>query len=310
MRVRSLLIGLCVAVGVAWIAAPGLSQTIFGTILGTVTDPTGAVLPGIIVTVTNQGENISHEVVTDSQGNYQAENLKEGLYSVAVHASGFQRITVQDVRLEPRQIVRADLKLQVSSVEEAVTVEARAELINTESATISANFSSDEVLSLPANYRGAGSTSPYALLAFLPGVQADSGGSISVQGAQPFQVEYTVDGISTVSIRYNGPQRELFPSAENISEMRVQGVGDSAEFGQVGDITTTSKAGTNAFHGSVFEYFQNAALDATAFGQAAWQARQEREYLRRFSGWSDPKEKHIFLCGLRRHALSHWNHAA
>jgi hypothetical protein len=81
------------------------------------------------------------------------------------------------VRLEPRQIVRADLKLQVSSVEEAVTVEARAELINSESATISASFSSDEVLSLPANYRGADSTSLYELLVFLPGVQADSGRS-------------------------------------------------------------------------------------------------------------------------------------
>ena len=114
-----------------WRGSPrlDLSQTIFGTILGTVTDPTGAVLPGIIVTVTNQGENISHEVVTDSQGNYQAENLKEGLYSVAVHASGFHRVTMQDVRLTARQIVRADLKMQVVSQEEAVTVEARAELI-------------------------------------------------------------------------------------------------------------------------------------------------------------------------------------
>ena len=267
MKVRSFVFALCVAVGAGWLDSPSLAQTIFGTILGTVTDPSGAVVPNLIVTVTNQGENTSREVRTDAQGNYQAENLKEGLYSVAVQAPGFRQVTLQDVRLTARQIVRADLKLQVVGQEEAVTVEARAELINTESQTISSSFTSAEVLSLPANYRGAGSTSPYALLAFLPGVQADSGGAISVQGAQPFQVEYTVDGISTASIRYNGPQRELFPSAENISEMKVQGVGDSAEYGQVGDITTTSKAGTNVFHGSLFEYFQNAALDATAFGQ-------------------------------------------
>lgn len=267
MRIRSFVIAAYVAAGVVWFAPPVLAQTVFGTILGTVTDPVGAVLPNISVTVTNQGENTSREVITDAQGNYQAENLKEGLYSVAVQAPGFQRLTLQDVRLTARQIVRADLKLQIVSTQEAITVEARAELINTESPTISSSFTSAEVLSLPANYRGAGSTSPYALLAFLPGVQADSGGAISVQGALPFQVEYTVDGISTVSVRYGGPQRELFPSAENISEMKVQGVSDSAEYGQVGDITTTSKAGTSDFHGSVFEYFQNAALDARAFGQ-------------------------------------------
>jgi hypothetical protein len=79
-------------------------------------------------------------------------------------------------------------------------------------------------------------------------------------------VEYSLDGISTASIRYNGPQREMFPSAENISEMKVQGVSAGSEYGQVGDITTTSKGGSNVFHGSAFEYFQNAALDATPFG--------------------------------------------
>jgi hypothetical protein len=118
---------------------------------------------------------------------------------------------------------------------------------------------------LPANYRGAGSTSPYALLAFLPGVTGDESGAISVQGTGTNQVEYSVDGISTTNIRSSGPQIEMFPSAENISEMKVQGSGGGAEYGNPADITTTSKSGTNVFHGSVFEYFQNAALDATRF---------------------------------------------
>jgi len=267
MKVRHFVMALSIALIAVCIGAPGLAQTTFGSILGTVTDPSGAVMPNVTVTVTNQGENTSREVFSDAQGNYQAENLKAGLYTITARVAGFREVTIKDIVVTARQTVRTDLKLVMGTAAEQVTVEARPELINTESQTISASFGSTEVLDLPANYRGAGSTSPYALLAYLPGVQADTGGAISVQGAQPFQVEYTVDGISTVSIRYNGPQREMFPSAEGISEMKVQGGGDSAEYGQVGDITTTSKAGTNVLHGSVFEYFQNRALDATAFGE-------------------------------------------
>ena len=203
----------------------------------------------VVIKVTNQGENISREVRSDAQGNYQAENLKEGLYTLTVQAQGFRELTVKDVRLTARQIVRTDLKLVVGGASENVTVEARPDLINTESQAISASVTSTEVLGLPANYRGAGSTSPYNLLAFLPGVTGDEDGNISVQGTGVNQAEYSMDGISTVNIRFSGPQRDMFPSAEGISEMKVQGAGGGAEYGGAADITTTSKAGTNAFHG-------------------------------------------------------------
>jgi len=157
------------------------------------------------------------------------------------------------------------MKLTMGNAQEKVTVEANAELVNTETQVISASVTSTEVLSLPANYRGAGSTSPYKLLAFLPGVTGDNDGNISVQGTGTNQAEYSVDGISTTNIRFAGPQVEMFPSAESISEMKVQGSGGGAEYGNPADITTTSKSGTNVFHGSAFEYFQNAALDATRF---------------------------------------------
>jgi hypothetical protein len=180
-------------------------------------------------------------------------------------ATGFKDMVLRDVRLDARQVVRADVKLTMGSAQEKVTVEANAELVNTETQVISTNVTSTEVLGLPANYRGAGSTSPYKLLAFLPGVTGDESGGISVQGTGTNQAEYSVDGISTTNIRFAGPQTEMFPSAESISEMKVQGSGGGAEYGNPADITTTSKSGTNAFHGSAFEYFQNAALDATRF---------------------------------------------
>src|SRR5579864_2170855 len=171
-----------IGLAVVCFAASVFGQSTFGTILGTVTDASGAVIPNIVVKVTNQGENISHEHRTDAQGNYQAENLKEGLYTVTVQVTGFREVVVKDVRLEARQVVRADLKLVVGVASENIIVTANAELINTESQAISASVTSTEVLNLPANYRGAGSTSPYNLLAFLPGVTGDENNNISVQG--------------------------------------------------------------------------------------------------------------------------------
>jgi hypothetical protein len=266
MKFKPFVITFSIVVVASCLATPGLAQSVFGTILGTVTDASGAVVANVVIKVTNQGENISHEVRTDAQGNYQDENLKEGLYTITVQAQGFREVTVKDIRLTARQILRTDLKLVVGATSENVTVEANAELVNTESEAISTSITSTEVLGLPANYRGAGSTSPYNLLAFLPGVTGDKFGQISVQGTGVNQVQYTIDGIDTSSVRYSGPQVDMFPSAESISEMKVQGAGGGAEYGGAADITTISKSGTNVFHGSGFEYFQNAALDALQFG--------------------------------------------
>ncbi len=297
MRVRPFVLALSVALSAVCLASPGLGQTTFGTILGTVTDPSGAVMPDVVVTVTNQGENISREVHSDAQGNYQAENLKAGLYTITVRATGFREVTTKDIVLAARQIVRADVKLVMGTAAEQVTVVANPELINTESQSISSSFDSNEVLALPANYRGAGSTSPYNLLAFLPGVTGDEFGNISVQGAGINQTEYSMDGISTTNIRFSGPQREMFVSAESIAEMKVQGSGGGAEYGSPADITTTSKSGTNIFHGSAFEYFQNAALDATRMTvpQVVKPAKSANDFGGSFGG--PLRGKHTFFFG-------------
>jgi hypothetical protein len=233
VRANPFIIALSVATSLLFLVSPGFGQTTFGTILGTVTDPSGAVMPNVTITVTNEGENISHNVTSDAQGNYQAENLKAGKYTVTAQVSGFKEVTVKDILLIARQTVRVDLKLVMGTAAEQVTVVANPELINT------SGFDSNEVLELPANYRGAGSTSPYALLAYLPGVTGDGGGNITVQGAGTNQVEYSMDGISTTNLRFAGPQTEMFPSAESIAEMKVQGSGGGAEYGNPADITTT-----------------------------------------------------------------------
>lgn len=242
------------------------AQSTFGTMLGTVTDASGSVVPNASIEITNQGENVSHKLVTDSQGNFEALNLKAGIYSVAAEAKGFKSYKGTDIELQARQTLRVNIPLQLGSVAETVEVQATAPVIATDSAVISASFHTQQVLGLPANYRGAGSTSPYALLAYQPGIQSDNGNSFSLQGGLPSQTEVSLDGISTVNVASNGPLTQLFPSVEGIAEMKVQGVGNNAEFAQVGDITTTSRGGSNQFHGSAFEYLQNRAFDATAFG--------------------------------------------
>jgi hypothetical protein len=284
MKRKAFVVTASIGVAVVCFAASVFAQSTFGTILGTATDSSGAVIPNIVVKITNQGENTSREYRTDGEGNYQAENLKEGIYTVAAQTQGFKEITVKDIRLTARQIVRTDLKLAVGATTENVTVFANAELINTESPAISTSATSVEVLDLPANYRGAGSTSPITLLPFLPGITGDKYGQVSVQGTGVNQVEYTIDGISTTNVRYSGPQTEMFPSVESISEIKVQGSGNDAEYGQASDITTTSKSGTNAFHGSLFEYFQNAALDAEQTGTLRKPAKSANTFGGSFSG--------------------------
>ncbi len=250
------------------VAAAGwlTAQSTFGTILGTVTDPTGGVVPNAKVVITNLGENVSITVQTDAQGNYEAPNLKAGTYQVSVEAAGFKVFQASGLPLAARQVVRVNAVLEVGAVSESVQVQALAPVITTDTQTITAALDNRAVLNLPLNYRGAGSTSPYRVLAFLPGVQSDDGFNLSVQGAIPAQSEYTIDGISTVSVTGHSPLTEVYPSAEGIAEMKVQGVGGNAEFGQIGDVTTTTRGGSNNFHGSLFEYMQNRAFDATAFG--------------------------------------------
>ncbi|MGH9673236.1 MAG: carboxypeptidase regulatory-like domain-containing protein, partial [Bryobacteraceae bacterium] len=242
------------------------AQSTFGNIIGTVTDSTGAVVPRVKVTLISQGENVPREGVADDQGGYQALNLKAGVYTVMVEAAGFKTARKPDVQLDARQTLRVDFVLEIGQVTEQVTVEGTTTVINTETQTISAGFANREILSLPVNFRGNGTTSPFRVLAFLPGVQSDNSFNLAVQGGLPHQTEVSLDGISTVSVRSNGPITDLLPSVEGIAEMKIQGVGNNAEYGQVGDITTTSRGGANAFHGSLFEYMQNRVFDATAFG--------------------------------------------
>ncbi len=255
------------------------AQSVLGSVSGQVHDATGAAVPNATVRLHRTETNTDRTATSDAQGNYTALNVEAGKYDVTTSATGFSTATATSVELIARQQLRLDVTLNVSAGNETVTVNASdAGTINTENAEISASLTPRAVLDLPANYRGAGSTSPLNVVQTLPGVQADNaaspptpsthpapGSRFSLQGGLPSQTETTVDGISAQNQTSNNVQNDAFPSAESISEIRVDGVNNNAEFGQPGEITTVTKAGGSVLHGSAFWYFQNSAFDAVPY---------------------------------------------
>jgi len=258
-----------------WILLAGLlsaggsfGQSTLGTILGTVTDSSGGVVPDASVKITNTDENTTRTLTTDVSGNYEAPNSKPGHYAVEVGSTGFQTSQVGDLELVARQTLRVDVTLNIGQVNERVEITgAAAGVITTETETLSSTYEALQITNLPTNFRASGQgNSPYLLLSILPGIQSDSSGSLSIQGGLQNQSQFTVDGISTTDVSGNQPLRNAFPSADSLAEIKAQGVGSPAEFGTPGDVTTISKSGTNNLHGNVFWYHQNAALDALPYG--------------------------------------------
>ncbi len=256
------------------------AQSTQGAILGTIKDPSGAVIGSAQVTVTDTDSSTVRQLTSDKAGSYQALNLEPGHYTLQTTREGFQPEVEQSLILTARQQLRIDVTLQPGGGTQQVTVNASdAGVIQTDTPSIAAALDPQEVLNLPANYRGAGSTSPLSVIQTLPGVQPDSGSfpptpsangtpafNFSIQGGLPSQSETTVDGISAQNVTDNSAFSDAFPSAESIAEIRVDGVSNNAEYGQPGEITTVTKSGTNALHGSLFWYFQNSGFDATPYG--------------------------------------------
>jgi len=248
------------------------SQSTFGSIVGTVQDPTGGGVPGASISVTDLDENTTRSVVSGGNGLYQILNLKPGRYAVKVDKSGFASAQIAEVSLDARQERRLDLTLNLANVQQSVQVEATAAAINTENATIANTMNNQTVTELPANYRGS-STSPLGAIVGSANVQQDQNGNIALTGSLPFMTDYSVDGSSTVNVISNTAARNMYPSSEMLSEFRVSAINNNAEFAAAGDVTVTTKSGGNTLHGSLFEYAQNAALDATTYGSSVKQAK-------------------------------------
>ena len=242
----------------------GYGQSTFGDIRGTIRDPGGLGVPQAMVTLHDLDDNTNRLATTDDSGGFLFENLKPGHYTVTSAKSGFAASSAVTLELTARQSARVDVTLSIERVQQSVNVEAAAEQINTENATVGDTRGTDQLVEMPLNFR-AQTTSPLASLALSPSIITDSQGNIQVGGATYSMTGYSVDGISTANVTANGSLQNAYPSSEGLAELKVTAFNNSAEFSQVADITFITKSGTNQFHGSLFEYLQNDALDATIF---------------------------------------------
>ncbi len=249
---------LCVAVLLPMV---GYSQSTFGDIRGTIRDPGNLALPQADVKLHNVEENTDRVATSDDSGGYLFENLKPGHYTLSATKAGFSQSTMVALELTARQSARADLTLSIEQVKQTVSVEAAAEQINTENSVVGDTRGNEQLVQMPLNFR-AQTTSPLASLALSPSVVTDSQGNIAVGGATYSMTGFSVDGISTSNITTNGSLQNAYPSSEGLGELQVTAFNNSAEFSQVADVTFITKSGTNQFHGSLFEYLQNDALDA------------------------------------------------
>jgi hypothetical protein len=256
--VRAAFACLCVMTG----AAMSNGQSINGTILGTVKDASGAPVPNADVTVTNAETNIEKTVVTNKFGDYEVPGLLPGKYDVQATVQGFEVSVQRGLILDTRVTLRVDISLVVGTVQTKVEVNAATPAITTENATISEELDKEEIKDLPLNFRGTYTGGSIFLVSMLPGVQTDNGYNLTLAGGHTSMNELTMDGFSLMSNRFNNGITQLLPSTEAISEINVTSELGNAEIGQVGQISFIGHGGTNVYHGSLFEYFQNDALDA------------------------------------------------
>src|SRR6266702_4749910 len=231
--------------------------TDLGTIRGTVTDSTGAVIPGATIAVTDALTNIARETKTNSQGNYEMFGLKPGTYRVAITAAGMSKKEITDIVLNGSDTVSVDAVLKVSAAQESVVVSMEAPAINTENQTISSAISNQEIIDLPRDSRDV-----YSFLYLKPNItQGVDGGEFKFLGFQSYGANFTIDGQRSTNTIFGSPTTSE-PSLEAVGELNVLSSDFSAEYAGIGNIRITTKRGQSQFHGSAFYNNKNSALAA------------------------------------------------
>jgi hypothetical protein len=272
------------------------AQVVGGTLSGTVTDQSGAVIPSAQISIKNMATGVTRVVMSDASGFYSAPNLLPGSYEVTATAAGFATLVQTGITLTVGAQQLLNLALQVGQVTEKVQVTGEAPTVQLASSAISAVVNSTTVRELPLNGR---SWSDLATLQ--PGVDAIQtqrpfnsvggaggrgnrgfGAQVSVAGARPQQGNYRLDGISLNDYANAGPGSVLGGNlgVDAIQEFSVLTSNYSAEYGKTsgGVVNGTTRAGTNQFHGSAYEFLRNNALDARNFFDSTTPAFKRNQF--------------------------------
>jgi hypothetical protein len=251
---------------------PLSAQVTTGTIVGNVTDPTGALVAGAKITATNTGTSLARTVETNSQGEYRIEFLPVGEYSIEVIASGLRTAIRKNVVLEVDQVARVDVPLSLGQSSETLEITAAPPLVNTTNPELGRTVENTELVDLPIVNRNA-----YTLLDLTPGVQSNANSIVLGYPEQRTMINGGVDGgAGSVNYFLDGGNNmtglrntgNILPNPDAIEEFRIQTNNYNAEYGRFssGVINVVTKSGTNEFHGSLFEFVQNTILDANDWG--------------------------------------------
>lgn len=242
---------------ILFVASPALAQVGGGAVTGLVTDPAGAPVPGVSVTVTDPGTKRARRTQTDSQGRYVVGGLASARYQLDAALDGFRPLARHGVRVATGETLRLDLQLSLGATE-AVTVTDEAGMLRPETSGLGKVIDSQTVTALPLNGR-----SFITLTGLGPGVALPPGSSLPrINGGRPRTNEYLFDGISV--LQPEPGQVAFFPNVDAIQDFKIESNSPPAEFGRFngGVVNLTTKSGSNDVRGSAFGFFRHEALNA------------------------------------------------
>ena len=267
----------CSAIGIAGLllsapAAYGQSGS-FARLVGTVTDQSGAVVPGVEITAVQQETNITSKTLTNDRGDYIIDNVRPGIYDVSAEQPGFKKQLFAAVKLETGQYGRVDFVLTTGEISETMTVTGQSPIINTEKAEIGSVVEAKIIRELPLRGRDivkltfltTGGTQETQEIGLTTQAYGYGGGTPSFNGLYSMQNNVMLDGSNNVG--YINARMNVNPTPETVQEFKIITNNYSAEYGRVGGalISLASKAGTNQFHGDAWYYFRDESLDANRF---------------------------------------------
>lgn len=264
-RQTNLLTGRAFLLVLLWAATASAQTT--ATLAGQVTDPTGAPAADVRVTAVNTGTGYTRESRTNKEGEYLFPALPTGMYQVVVTAAGFKTFRQERVQLQVEQNARVDAHLELGQVSETVNVATAVANVDTESATLGATVDRERVANLPLNglqVLSLATTLPGVGSASLPVVvtASRSGPNMTVSGSRTNNLNIMLDGSTFITAKHGSSQN--LPSPDTLDEFRVLTNSYGAEYGRTsgGVILAVTKSGSNQFHGSLFEFLRNDALNA------------------------------------------------
>jgi hypothetical protein len=263
---RNVLTGATLFLGIA--ACYGQTNT--ATLSGTVTDEKNAAIPGVTVTVVNDSTSFERKVLSNDLGYFTVPLLLPGSYRVRVEKPGFGIAEARDVVLNVNDQRLLEITLKIASVSETVTVVAQTGAINT-SPSVGTTIGSRSVENLPLNgrnFQGLSALVPGAIPA--NGTRDANSGGVSLSGTRSFDNSFLLDGVDDSPNAVEAITRvnvTVSPNLDAIQEFKIQSSSYDAQFGHTvgGVINIISKSGTNEFHGTLYEYLRNAALNANTW---------------------------------------------